>query len=214
MKRFLTVLVVIGMIAAFGCSSPTSPTSDKDLEAFFAGVSPIPTGEVGSYKIIFNDGSVETGILIASETGDISMSSERGSSVYENATFKVSVDYLAPQGYTGMGLPYYYLGDTFTYKVDVDYKKWLPLNFDWLHAAFTAEQRYWPGGGLLPGAPTEVWDPLLIPSFGSVELTDTFTIVAGTIPGNDATWCIIDGHFLWGMITWEMAGGICGFWDP
>ena len=217
MKRFLTVFVVLGMIAVLGCSGPTTPNSDKDIEAFFAGVSPILTGEVGTYKFIGNDGSIETGILIANEAGEISMVSERGSSVFENFWFIIGIDYLNPRGWTGMGLPYYFLGDTFTYKVNVDYKRRIPLNWGpFLHAALRAEQRYYPGGGLLPPGESavDVWDPLYLAPYENVTLTETFTIIGGTVPGNDATWVKIDAHIFFGWIQWRLAYGICGLWDP
>ena len=203
------------MLMVVGCGNPATPDSNADLEAFFAGVSPTATGIIGDYTFTSNDGSIETGTLIADENGTVTLVSDRGASVYSNWWFDVDVEYLNPRGYTGMGLPYYYLGDTFTYKIMVDYKRGLPLNvYPILYGKLTAEQRYYPGMGLLPGDSTEVWDPFLIAPFGYVEVFDTFKIVSGTVPGNDCTVCKIDLQFWFGCFQFRLAQGVCGLWDP
>ena len=214
-KHILTALTIGLILMAVGCSNPATPDSNADLEAFFAGVNPSTTGIIGDYTFTSNDGSIETGTLIADENGTVTLVSDRGASVYSNWWFDVDVEYINPRGYTGMGLPYYYLGDTFTYKIMVDYKRGLPLNvYPILYGKLTAEQRYYPGMGLLPGASTEVWDPFLIAPFGYVEVFDTFKIVSGTVPGNDCTVCKIDLQFMFGWFQFRLAQGVCGLWDP
>ncbi len=214
-KHIVTALVISGMLFAFGCSNPATPDANSDLEAFFAGASPTLTGVIGDYTFTANDGSVETGTLVADENGNITLVSERGASVCYNYWFNIDVEYLNPRGYTGLGLPYYYLGDTFTYKVKVDYKRCIPLNaWPIIYAKLTAEQRYFPGMGLLPGASTEIWDPFLIPPKGYVEVSDTFKIVPGTVPGNDCTVVQVDMQLIFGCFQFTMIRGICGLWDP
>ena len=212
----LAAILLISLLFAFGCGgNPTTPVADNDLEAFFANVNPEISGIIGSYTFTGTDGSYETGMLVAGPDGEVQLVSDRGASVYSNWWFDVDVEYMNPRGYTGMGLPYYYLGDTFTYKVKVDYKRGLPLNlYPILYGKLTAEQRYYPGMQLLPGASTEVWDPFLIAPHGYVEVLDTFKIVSGTIPGNDCTVCKIDLQFMFGMFQFQLAHGICGLWDP
>ena len=215
--RILSAVALFVVLFALGCSNPTTPNANNDIESFFAGVSPTPTGVVGDYTFTYDDGSIETGSIIRSEDGQILMQSDRGASVYSNFWFDILVEYDPDdvRGYTGMGLPYYYLGDTFTYYVNIDYKRDLPLNvFPLLYSVLTAEQRYWPSLGLLPGDSVEVWDPFLIAPQGDLTVEDDFTIVWGTIPGNDVTWVSIDLQFLFGLFQFNMAAGGAGFWDP
>ena len=49
---------------------------------------------------------------------------------------------------------------------------------------------------------------------GDLTVEDDFTIVWGTIPGNDVTWVSIDLQFLFGLFQFNMAAGGAGFWDP
>ena len=216
LRSILITIVLAGLMAAIGCSGgPTAPSQSKDIEAFFNGVSPVLTGVVGEYTFTGNDGSLESGKLIANGDGKIMLSPDRGSSVYNNAWFTIGVEYVNPRYYSPAGLPVYYLGDTFTYKLNLDYKQGLPLNW-WpiLYSRVTAEQRYWPNMQPLPGAYQEVWDPCLIPAYGDIQLVDTFTIVSGTIPGNDATVCKVDVKVLCGFFQFTVANGVCGLWDP
>ena len=215
LRHLISALVIGGMLLVLGCGNPATPDNNSDLEAFFAGVNPTLTGVVGDYTFTGKDGTIETGQLIADENGVITIVPDRGASVLTNAWFTVSVDYLNPRGYTGTGLPYYYIGDTFTYKMNITYHRGLPLGI-WpiLYAKLTAEQRYYPGGGLLPGGSVEIWDPFLIDPWGYAEVYDDFTIVWGTIPGNDATHVKIDLEFLFGWFEFNLAYGIAGLWDP
>ena len=215
-RNLLATLMLIGIMTAFGCGgNPTSPASDADVEAFFAGVSPTLTGIVGDYTFTGKDGSLSSGKLVADENGTITLVPDRGTSVFSNAWFTIDVDYLNPRGYTGTGLPYYYVGDNFTYVINIDYLRGLTLNaWPLLYSKLTAEQRYYPGGALLPGGSVEVWDPFLIDPYQSLQVYDDFTIVSGTVTGNDATWCSVELEFLFGWFEFNLAYGICGMWDP
>ena len=214
-KHIITVLVISGMLFAFGCSSPATPDTNSDLESFSAGVSPTLTGVIGDYTFTANDGSIETGTLVADEDGKITLVSERGASVYSNWWFIIDVEYHDERGFTGMGLPYYYINDTMPYTVKVDYKRGLPLDaWPIIYGKLTAEQRYFPGMGLLPGASTEVWDPFLIPANGYVEVNDDYYIPSGTIPGNDCTVVQVDMQLICGLFQFTMIRGICAYWDP
>ena len=216
LKKVLAAIMLIGLMSTFGCGgNPTTPAND--IEGFFAGVSPTLTGVVGDYTFTYDDGSVETGQLVRSEDGQLQMVSDRGASVYSNFWFDILVQYdpADVRYYTGMGLPVYYLGDTFDYDISIDYKRDLPLNiYPLLYSVLKSEQRYWPSLGLLPGASVEVWNPFLIEPQGDYLVPDDFTIVWGTIPGNDVTWVSIDLQFLGGLFQFNMAAGVCGFWDP
>ena len=215
--RILTVFALFVTLFALGCSNPATPTGNSQIEGFFAGVSPNPTGVIGDYTFTANDGSIETGTLVRGEDGQITLQSDRGAAVYSNFWFDILVEYDPSdvRYYTGMGLPVYYLGDTFTYYINIDYKRMLPLNIPgFLTTTLTSAQRYWPGGGLLPGASTEVWNPFNIAPYENLVVPDDFTIVPGTIPGNDATWVTIDLQFLGGIFSFNMAAGAMGFWDP
>jgi hypothetical protein len=215
--RILTVFALFVALFALGCSNPATPIDNSQIEGFFAGVSPNPTGVIGDYTFTANDGSIETGALVRGDDGQITMQSDRGASVYSNFWFDILVEYDPSdvRYYTGMGLPVYYLGDTFTYYINIDYKRGLPLNIPgFLTTTLTSQQRYWPGGGLLPGASTEVWDPFYIAPYENLVVPDDYYIVPGTIPGNDATWVAIDLQFLGGFFHFNMAAGAMGFWDP
>jgi hypothetical protein len=216
LRSILFTIVLAGLMVALGCGgNPTAPSGNKDIEAFFNGVSPVLTGVVGDYTFTGNDGSMESGKLIANADGKITLTPDRGSSVYSNSWFTIDVEYVNPRYYSGSGLPVYYLGDTFTYKVNLDYKQGLPLNlFPIIYSKVTAEQRYWPTLTPLPGAYQEIWDPCLIPAYGDIQLVDTFTIVSGTVPGNDATVCKVDVKVLGGIFQFNVANGVCGLWDP
>jgi hypothetical protein len=218
LKKVLAAVMFIGLLTALGCgSNPTTPADNNDIEGFFANVNPVPTGIVGDYTFTGNDGSIETGQVVRDETGNIQLVADRGASIYSNFWFDILVNYdpADVRYYTSMGLPVYYFGDTFDYTIDITYKRALPLNLPgFLSTTLTSEQRYWPGGGLLPGASTQVWNPFYIAPFEHVVVPDSFTIVPGTIPGNDATWVSIDLYFLSGIFQFNMAAGAMGFWDP
>jgi hypothetical protein len=176
--RILTVLALLVALFTLGCGNPATPANNSDVEGFFAGVSPNPTGVIGDYTFTANDGSIETGNLVRGEDGQLSMQSDRDASVYSNFWFDILVNYdpADVRYYTGMGLPVYYFGDTFDYEIDITYKRALPLNLPgFLSATLTSEQRYWPGGGLLPGASTQVWNPFYIAPFEHVVVPDNFT---------------------------------------
>lgn len=215
-RIYLTAIMLLGLLVTFGCGgNPTSPDDNSDIEAFFANVSPEITGVIGDYTFTGTDGSLETGQLVTGPNGEVQLVPDRGASVYSNAWFDIDVEYLNPRGYTGLGLPYYYLGDTFDYTIKIDYKRGLPLDmYPFLYGKLTAEQRYYPGMALLPGNSTEVWNPFEIAPNGYVEVTDSFTIVPGTVPGNDCTVCEIDLMFRFGMFQFRLIKGICGYWDP
>jgi hypothetical protein len=217
LKKVLAAVMLIGLLSVLGCGGNATTPANNDIEGFFANVSPIPTGIVGNYTYTGDDGSIETGQIVRDGTGNIQLVADRGASIYSNFWFDILVEYdpADVRYYTGLGLPVYYLGDTFTYYINIDYKRNLPLNLpNFLYTKLTSQQRYWPGGGVLPGASTEVWFPFYIAPNESLVVTDDFTIVSGTIPGNDATWISIDLYFLNGIFQFNMAAGACGFWDP
>ena len=219
LKKVLAAVMLIGLLSALGCGgNPTSPADNNDIESFFANVGPIPMGVVGDYTFTANDGSIETGLLVRGEDGQVTMQTDRGASIYSNYWFDILVEYdpADVRYYTSMGLPVYYLGDTFNYSIDITYKRELPLDVPgFLYTIMVAEQRYWPSGGLLPGLSTEVWDPFYLSPFEHVVVADDFTITPGTTPGNDATWVTIDMYLACcGGLVCNMAAGAMGFWDP
>lgn len=214
LRKTLLAIMLVGILAAFGCSgNPTSPANDVDQ--FFGTQGPQLTGIVGDYTYTGKDGSFESGKLTADENGRISLVPDRGASVFSNYWFDIDIEYLSPRGYTAMGLPYYYLGDTFTYKIAVDYKRGFNLaQYPLIYAKLTSSQRYYPSMALLPGQSIEVWNPFLLSPYENVDVYDTFTIVSGTVPGNDATVIQIDMEFFYGVFQFNLAQGVCGLWDP
>jgi len=214
-RTVVGLFLVMGLLFALGCSgSPTAPATDA--EKYFAGVSPVLTGVVGDFKFTGNDGSLETGKLVADGQGNVQMVSDRASSVYNGWWFKISVEYVAPRFYSSAGLPVYYLGDTFTYKLHIDYKRGLPLNwYPILYAEVAAEQRYWPSLAPLPGNWREVWDPVNIPPHAQdFVLEDTYYIAPGAVAGNDCTVAKIDLQLLCGWFEFCLAHGVAGLWEP
>lgn len=213
---FLISVLLFLFLMVIGCSTvtPVVPDEQQEINAFFAGVSPVPTGTVGTYKFTGNDGSVETGTLVAKD-GKIFLQSDRGLSVYPNRWCTINIEYVNPRYYSPAGLPVYYIGDTFTYKVNLDCKWDLPLDL-WpiLYAKVTTEQCYWPTLIPLPGVYRKVWGPCLIPPYGDIQLVDTFTIVSYTSPGNSATVCLVVIKVLRGTFQLRVAYGVCGLWDP
>jgi len=151
MKILGVVLLLAGIVISLGCSgSPVAP--EKDMEAFFAGVSPTMTGVIGDYTFTGKDGTIETGKLVADETGIITVP-DRAGACYCSTWFDCSIDYYDYRYFSDAGLPVYYLGDTMRYCVNLDYKKCLPLNwYPLLYACASTEQRYWPSLAPLPGA--------------------------------------------------------------
>ena len=212
-QRILSVVFIAGLLMAFGCSNPAAP--EQTADEFFGTQGPYLTGVIGNYTFTWNDGTIETGQLVGDEEGRVTAVPDRGASVFSNYWFDVDVEYLNPRGYTGMGLPYYYVGDTFTYKLMIDYKRGLPLDlYPLLYSVLKTEQRYWPSMALLPGDSIEIWDPFLLAPYEYREVYDDFTIVSGTIPGNDATVIDITLWFFCGNCTCQIAYGVCGLWDP
>lgn len=215
LRSILVTLLITGLILSFGCSgSPVAPQETKDMEAFFSGVSPKLTGVVGEYTFKGNDGTVETGKIVADENG-LTLVPDRGVSAYSNLWFDVDCAYLNPRYYSQAGLPVYFIGDCIQYRLTIDYKRGLPLNlYPILYSKVTAEQRYWPTLNPLPGAWQEIWNPVEIAPYGQLILNDTYCIPPSTIPGNDATVIKIDLQFWFGMWEFTLAHGICGLWDP
>jgi hypothetical protein len=213
MRCMLLAILIAGLLFSLGCSSVTTP--DRTPDQFFGDQSPVLTGFVGDYSFTGNDGTIETGKLLADGTGKITLVPDRAASVFSNWWFDIDVEYLNPRGYTGMGLPYYYLGDTMQYKVKVDYKRGFNLDqYPLVYSILTATQRYYPSMAVLPGASTEVWDPLGLPPYAYVELLDGYYIPPATIPGNDCTTVNIKLEFLFGWCEFTLACGVAGLWDP
>jgi len=213
MKILGVVLLLAGIVISLGCSgSPVAP--EKDMEAFFAGVSPTMTGVIGDYTFTGKDGTIETGKLVADETGIITVP-DRAGACYCSTWFDCSIDYYDYRYFSDAGLPVYYLGDTMRYCVNLDYKKCLPLNwYPLLYACASTEQRYWPSLAPLPGAFREEWCPLEIEPCGEVQLCDTYYIPPGAIPGNDCTVVSVELEFLCGWFEFNIHKSVCGLWDP
>ena len=214
-RSIVGLFLVMGLLFALGCSgSPTAPNTDAGK--FFAGVSPKLTGVVGDYKYTGNDGSVETGKVVADGQGNFQLVPERASSVYSNAWFKVDVEYLNPRYYSGAGLPVYYIGDTMNFKLHIDYKRGLPLDmYPILYAEVTTEQRYYPSLAPLPGSWVQTWNPVNIPPHATdFILNGSYYIPPGASPGNDCTIVDIDLQLLGGWIEFGLAYGLAGLWEP
>lgn len=213
--RIITMLVFLaGILLSFGCSgNPTSP--EKDIESFFAGVSPNIIGVVGNYTYTGKDGTIETGKLVADENGMITTVPDRAGACKCSMWFDCQITYYDYRYFSAAGLPVYFLGDTMRYCVHLDYKKCLPLNlYPLLYACASTEQRYWPSLAPLPGAFREEWCPLEIAPCGEVDLWDTYYIPPGAIPGNDCTVVSVELEFLCGWFEFNIHKSICGFWDP
>ena len=216
MRNILAVVLLAGLLAVLGCGgNPTSPVDNSDMESFFAGVQPVPTGIVGNYVFTLDNGERETGKIVRDESGTISLVPDRASAVLENSLIKISIDYLNPRGYTGMGLPIYYLGDNIHYEVCVENKTDFPMNaWPWVYGYLKTEQRYYPGGGLLPGNSVEIWNPFELAPYGTECVDDWYQIPNGTVPGNDATWALYKAYFAGGCCELELISGVAGLWDP
>lgn len=214
MNRFL-LLVACGIFFLAGCNSgPT--TANVTPDDVFGDQGPVLSGVIGEYTFTGNDGYFEAGKLVSDHEGNITMvSDDRSASVYTNWWFAIWVEYLNPRGYTNMGLPYYYLGDTFYYDLWIDYKRGIPMNwYPLLYSKLTTEQRYYPSMALMPGDSVEVWDPFEIAPFELKKVTDSYYIPKGAVPGNNATWVKIDMQFFFGCFEFCLAQGVCGLWDP
>lgn len=217
MNRVVFLMAVCFLLFGFGCSNaPTSPDYSQPL----LGEAPSLTGVVGTYSFTSNDGSIETGTMIRSEDGSLTMASDRGASVLNNTWFDINLTYLNHHGLYQGQWPIYHCGDTIQYRMDIQYNRRIPLNlYPLLYSKLVTEQRYFNFGGfvplgLLPGDAVEVWDPFEMAPLSYVEVYDEYWIPDYLSFNWGCTTISIDMQFLGGLFQMNMITGLLGVWDP
>lgn len=206
----LMILLII-----VGCSgSPVEPAFDDQVLAAL-GDPPSLTGVVGNYTYTGNDGSVDSGLIVRDDEGDLSLISDRGASVLASGWFGVDVKYLNPVGWYQGKYAIFRRGMTMQYELTVHYNRNIPLDmYPILYSKFTCEQRYWPSKALLPGESVEVWNPFLIDTFSHTELYDEYYIPLDCYFSWGCTTAHIYVFAMQGWYEFALASSICGVWDP
>ncbi len=214
-RHFLSVLFVTGLIISLGCSSnPTVPQGSDDIAACL-GAPPSLGGIVGSYTWTGNDGNYQTGNVISDEQGNLTFVADRGTAVESVPILGIALEYENHRGlYQGL-YPIYRRGDTIVYNMDIDYNGGVPLNLHpILNAQLIACTRFWPSMIPLPGESTQIWDPLEIEPYGSVELRGRYTIPMDCYFSWGCTTIDFNICFRSGLLEFNMSQDVCGIFDP
>ena len=238
MIRKLLALAAIAVLAiGMGCSGghgPTIPEKGSQTPEEYFNQFDLSSPVVGSFTYKDLGGNVlATGLLGRNDDG-LYIIEDRGTQTDVDLTvlglIDVFVTYLNPAGTipTGpkAGLPYYYIGQTVNYQINL--LSHTNQNIGGSNPPFgyfgpaklQAEMRYgyYDGNGkiqagdLLPGDPIFQWSGIISPGYSF--LTDSFTIVNGTLPGLDVTTVKIEAPVFFGIVDIVFFDGIAGIWDP
>jgi hypothetical protein len=228
-RNFMALAVLVLMIVGLGCSAsnPTTPGRDMTVDQYFNQFD-LSSPVAGQFMLSDNDGNViSTGLLGKNENGFYILN-DRSSQVDVHleplGIVDISITYNNPAGTIpdgpNAGLPYYYVGQTIDYDINVDNMDIEPIGFDDCGADLTVEMRYasWDGDGncvpgdLLPGDPVYTYNGVF--DVGLTVLNDTYYIPGGTTPGLDCT----TAKLIWDMcdcalVVWYF-DDCAGVWDP
>jgi hypothetical protein len=243
MYKFGIALAVIALLfIGIGCSGASSPTtpdkSNQSMENFFNSFD-LSGKAVATYSYTDSDGKLVTsGTLGRDKDGSLYSIESRGAQFDVPLAFLHLVNcwivYNNPAGTMpsgpNAGLPYYYLGQTVDYDIDVLSMMSKPIGgfhppFGyWGNATLTAEMHYaeWDPadmgaiivGDPLPGAYQFVWEGIINPGYMMPPLNDTFHIENNTLPGLDVTTCRITAPIFFGIFDIIFFDGVAGIWDP
>jgi hypothetical protein len=230
MKKLIILLAAVALLIGLGCSGSNPVVPEKDMNSFFNQFN-ISGPVVGEYNITNSVGEVIASGLLGHDEHGLTFMQDRSSQATVDIRVvgdcDVEVTYNNPQGTMppggpNAGLPYYYLGDTINYDVNVT-NFGDPIGFTDMPAKMEVEMRYasWDvngecvPGNLLPGDSIFNWSGIV--ANGVNVYNDTFKIVPGTTPGLDCTTVYLHWPIQYlpyidlNMIFWDDCAGI---WDP
>ena len=238
LRKLLALAAVTMLVIGMGCSGGSGPIlpdkeNQSNPEEFF-NTFDLSNPVVGEYNYYDLDGTLISSGSLGRVGDELVILESRGAQIDVDATalglVNCWVTYNNPQGtiQTGpnAGLPYYYIGQTIDYDINMLSTFWGNIGgyvppYGWLGpAVVTAEMRYASfnqygqiiPGGLLPGASTFVWSGIISPGYQTVN--DQFLIVSGTQPGLDVTTVRIEAPVFLGIFDIVFFDGIAGIWDP
>ena len=238
LKRLLALAAIAIFVVGLGCTGGSTPmTPDKvsqsSPEEYFNQFD-LSNPTVAEYTYYDVDGNVlATGLLGRNDDG-LYLIEGRGAEIDVDLAplhlIAAFVTYNNPAGTipTGpnAGLPYYYIGQTIDYDVNLLSMLATPIGgfdppFGWSGPAeMVAEMRYAAfdadgkvvGGALLPGLSTFNWSGIISPGYQVVN--DLFLIVPGTVAGLDVTTVRITAPVFLGAFDIIFFDGVAGIWDP
>jgi hypothetical protein len=233
LKKVLALVAAMMLLVAFGCSSTTSPVvPDKDgmntPEEYFNQFD-LSNPVVGEFTYSDLEGNVLSyGQLGRNDDNSFYIIDQRGAQIDFDVTplglVLAFVTYNNPAGTipTGpnAGLPYYYLGQTVDYDINLVSLFYQAIGSDAYPAEVKAEMHFasWDTngeivvGGLMVGDPTYTWYGIITPGYN--VLNDTYYIAPGNTPGLNVTTVKISAPVFFGMIDVIFFDGVAGIWDP
>jgi len=229
-RNLLALAVVVFMVIGLGCSSasnPTAPGKDLTVDQYFNQFD-LSSPVVGQYMLADKDGNVISSGLLGKDDNGFYVIDDRNSQVNVHmeglGIVDIKITYNNPAGTIpdgpNAGLPYYYLGQTIDYDINVTVNDDQAIGDDDCGADLTVEMRYatWDTNGkpvpgdLLPGSPSYYYNGVFYP--GLNVLNDTYYIPGGTIPGLDVT----TAKLIWDLCDCELTiwyfNDVAGVWDP
>ncbi len=237
LRKVLALAAVAVFLFGVGCGGTNPVTPDKDtlsVEEYFNSFD-LSNPVVAEYTYTDFEGNLISQGLLGRNDDGLYVIECRGAQIDIDVTplklVNIMVTYNNPAGtiQTGpnAGLPYYYIGQTIDYDINILSSFWTCIGqpggnpFGWSGPAkLTAEMRYASidpngqviPGGLLPGNSTFTWYGVICPGYQKVN--DTFKIEWGTTPGLDVTTCRLEAPVFFGIFDIIFFDGIAGIWDP
>ena len=233
MRSLMAIFAVMVVLFTMGCTNGTDPVTPRDTQTpdeYFNSFD-LSNPAVAEFTYYDTQGNVLASGLLGRNDDGMYLIESRGAQIEINLVplgiVNCYVTYNNPHGTIGggpnTGLPYYLIGQTVDYDVDIVsyYFKNIggTTGGDGL-ALVTAEMHYasWDTngllvvGGMLPGLPVYTWSGIIVP--GYQVLNDTFLIVAGTNPGLDVTTVRVEAPIFFGLYDVIYFDGVAGIWDP
>ena len=236
-KKVLVFAAVAVFLIGVGCSNGTNPvTPDKttSIEDYFNSFD-LSNPAIGECTYYSTDGQVlSTAVIGRNDDNSLYIIESRGAQQVIDLTpmnfLTMWVTYQNPRGtiQTGpnMGLPWYYIGDTFTY--DVHCWSWLffPIGginppyggFGPAHIRSEMHYSYFDTDGRIQAGPAmlgQFWhDWYGEISMGYNTYNDDYYIPGGSTPGLNVTTCFVHVFVSFGFVEYIFFDGVAGIWDP
>ena len=234
LKKVLALAAVAVFMIGVGCSNGTNPTAPSNtgqtLEGYFNSFD-LSSDVVGEYTYKSFDGTVlGYGTMGRADDGSVYTIEDRGVQVDLDMTplelLNIFITYSNPAGTIqsgpNAGLPYYYVGQTVEYDINIlstfneqiggsTYAGPAVLTAEMHYASFDTNGYIVPGA-LMPGDPIFTWTGVISP--GYQKISDTYYIPSGTLAGLDVTTARVTAPVLLGLIDVIFFDGVAGIWDP
>jgi hypothetical protein len=238
-KLGLALAVIALLLLGIGCAGGSTPTlpdkTTQSMDSYFNSFD-LSGKAVATFTYTDTDGNLlASGTMGRNEKG-LYLIESRGAQCEIDLCCLNLVDcwvvYNNPAGtiQTGpnAGLPYYYLGQTVDYDINILSLMSKPIGgfcppFGyWGDAELTCEMRYaeWgPLGQIIPGDPLPGafqfnWNGIINPGYMIPCLNDQFPIDPSTACGLDVTTVHITAPIFFGIFDVCFFDGIAGIWDP